>query len=227
MLFHFSFVGQEYEQLGDSSVPCGINRAYLVVPAEGAWSGGSLPHLAPGQRHWMAGFIWNSHMNLSSRTCLTWTTHLEPVHLTWTTHLGPLQHGGLGVAKQLIWWLRTPRASVPFKHLSWKCQGPPWANLWGPRSHFCLIWLVEPVTETRPGVGRRLPCLPLFLATSQRTSDHFWSTMVLSCSVMSLCDPLDCSLPGSSVHGILLARILEWVAISSSRGSSQPRDQTW
>ena len=36
----------------------------------------------------------------------------------------------------------------------------------------------------------------------------------------------DCSPPGSSVHGILQARILEWVAIPSSRGSSQPRDQT-
>ena len=40
------------------------------------------------------------------------------------------------------------------------------------------------------------------------------------------CDPMDCSLPGSSVHGIFQARILEWVAISSSRGSSQPRDRT-
>ena len=49
-----------------------------------------------------------------------------------------------------------------------------------------------------------------------------------SCSVVStLCDPMDCSLPGSSVHGILQARILEWVAIPFSRGSSQPRDQTW
>ena len=38
--------------------------------------------------------------------------------------------------------------------------------------------------------------------------------------------PLDCSLPGSSVHGILQARILEWIAIPFSRGSSQPRDQT-
>ena len=37
---------------------------------------------------------------------------------------------------------------------------------------------------------------------------------------------MDCSLPGSSVHGIFQARILEWVAISSSKGSSQPRDQT-
>ena len=37
---------------------------------------------------------------------------------------------------------------------------------------------------------------------------------------------MDCSLPGSSVHGIFQARILEWVAISFSRGSSQPRDQS-
>ena len=42
----------------------------------------------------------------------------------------------------------------------------------------------------------------------------------------TLCDPLGCSLPGSSVHGIFQARILEWVAISSSRGSSWPRDRT-
>ena len=46
----------------------------------------------------------------------------------------------------------------------------------------------------------------------------------LSC-VQLFCDPMDCSLPGSSVYGIPQAKILEWVAISSSRGSSQPRDQ--
>ena len=50
------------------------------------------------------------------------------------------------------------------------------------------------------------------------------------CSGIQLCpilwNALDCSLPGSSVHGIFQARILEWVAIFSSRGSSQLRDQT-
>ena len=45
-------------------------------------------------------------------------------------------------------------------------------------------------------------------------------------SCPTLCDPTDCSLPGPSVHGILQARILEWVAMSISRGSSQPRDRT-
>ena len=52
-----------------------------------------------------------------------------------------------------------------------------------------------------------------------------WSEVTQSCP--TLCDSVDCSLPGSSVHGIFQARILEWIAISFSRGSSQPRDRTW
>ena len=49
---------------------------------------------------------------------------------------------------------------------------------------------------------------------------------VVAQSRPTLCNPVDCSPPGSSVHGILQARILEWVAVSFSRGSSQPRDRT-
>ena len=45
-------------------------------------------------------------------------------------------------------------------------------------------------------------------------------------SCLTLCDPVDCSPPGFSVHGISQARILEWIAIPFSRGSSQPRDGT-
>jgi len=47
---------------------------------------------------------------------------------------------------------------------------------------------------------------------------------VQSCS--TLCDPMDCSLQGSSLHGVLQAKLLEWVAISFSRWSSWPRDRT-
>ena len=43
---------------------------------------------------------------------------------------------------------------------------------------------------------------------------------------LTLCNPMDCSPPGSSVHGIFQARKLEWVSISYSRGSSRPRGQT-
>ena len=48
--------------------------------------------------------------------------------------------------------------------------------------------------------------------------------VVQSCP--TLCDPMDCSLPGSSVHGLLQARILGWVTMPSSRGPSPPRNQT-
>ena len=51
-----------------------------------------------------------------------------------------------------------------------------------------------------------------------------WNEFAQSC--LTLCNPVDCSLPGSSIHGIFQARVLEWVAIFFSRGSSLPRDQT-
>ena len=56
---------------------------------------------------------------------------------------------------------------------------------------------------------------------------HVVVVLVLTLSHVQLfCDPVDCSLPGSSIHGISQARLLEWVAISSFRESSQPRDGT-
>ena len=62
-------------------------------------------------------------------------------------------------------------------------------------------------------------------STSLAIEGESESEVAQSCPI--LCDPMDCSLPGSSVHGIFQARILEWVAISFSRGSSRPRDWTW
>ena len=57
------------------------------------------------------------------------------------------------------------------------------------------------------------------------------SVAALSCMCaqlcLTLCNPMDCSLPGSSLHGLFQARILEWAAISSPRGSFQLRDRTW
>ena len=50
--------------------------------------------------------------------------------------------------------------------------------------------------------------------------------VVVISHIQFFCDPMDCSLPGPSVHGISQARILKWVAISFSWGSSWPRDQT-
>ena len=70
-----------------------------------------------------------------------------------------------------------------------------------------------------PTVGRGFHHLPQHPGPLERG---------VSCSIMSnSCDPMDCSPPGSSVHGILQARILEWVAISFSREFSRPRDRIW
>ena len=54
---------------------------------------------------------------------------------------------------------------------------------------------------------------------------YMWSEVAQSCP--TLWNPMDCSLPGFSVHGIFQARVLEWGAIAFSRGSSWPMDQTW
>ena len=65
-----------------------------------------------------------------------------------------------------------------------------------------------------------------FFKVGRKRTSH----LLLHAKSLQLCvtlwDPVDCSPPGSSVHKILQARILEWVAISFSRGSSQPRDRT-
>ena len=64
------------------------------------------------------------------------------------------------------------------------------------------------------------------LLLERKVMTNLVSSSEVTQSCPTLCDPMDCSLPGSSVHGIFQARVLEWVVISFSRGSSQPRDQT-
>ena len=71
------------------------------------------------------------------------------------------------------------------------------------------------------------------LTTAKVNARYHWKQLIfllllkrLPQSYMTLCHPMDCNPPGSSVYGIFQARILEWAAISFSRGSSQPRDRT-
>ena len=74
-----------------------------------------------------------------------------------------------------------------------------------------------------PGATGKIPVRVQL--TDQRVTVRTCVCLVAQ-SCLTLCDPVDCSPPGSSVHGILQARILEWVAMPSSRGSSRPRDRT-
>ena len=83
-------------------------------------------------------------------------------------------------------------------------------------------------------LGTRHPRRPLFITALQSHQHHqghlckvdiaVWGLAPQSC--LTLCDALDCRPPGSSVHGILQARIPQWAAMPSSRGPSQPGDQT-
>ena len=73
--------------------------------------------------------------------------------------------------------------------------------------------------------------LPVFLSAPKSGALHkyyFHVVCVLGAQLcLTLCDPVYCSPPGPFVHGIFQVRILEWVAIFFSRGSSAPRDPAW
>ena len=95
------------------------------------------------------------------------------------------------------------------------------------------VWMASPTQWTWVWVGSRSwwwtgrPRVLQFMGSQSRTRLSDWTELMLSLqSCLTLCSLIDCSPPGFSVHGILQARILEWVAISSSKGSSRPRDWT-
>ena len=94
------------------------------------------------------------------------------------------------------------------------------------QSLFCLTFPME----TTLANGMILSWSEVQIIRGQKDPSGAFSRPGNCCSVakvcLTLCHPPDCSPPGSSVHRISQARILEWVSISFSRGSSQPRDQT-
>ena len=92
---------------------------------------------------------------------------------------------------------------------------------WAPRE--AHIWCYRDCKN-----GPSPPCLPASTPFALILCCFFYLDIVKvkSLSHVWLCDPMDCSPPGSSIHGIFKARVLEWIAISFSRGSSWPRDPT-
>ena len=92
---------------------------------------------------------------------------------------------------------------------------------WSPRREWMRS---STVTCSKP---RQTPILDWGRIENNGYYKHTARVCVCACSVMSdSCDLIDCGLPGSSVHGIIQARMLECIAISFSRGSSWPRDWT-
>ena len=132
------------------------------------------------------------------------------------------------------WWLASQETG-PGAMRNWICQQPRWT---------CKQILPHRVSRKERNSANTLsPAEP----TGLEPQNHgilnlhcfkplgLWQFAIAACvhvcmlslrSYMTLFDPVDCSTPGSCVHGILQARILEWTAISSSRGTSWPRDWT-
>ena len=89
------------------------------------------------------------------------------------------------------------------------------------KSMFSGIPLVSPRKEKRIEIVAFLDYTINAFKTVEKSESESESEVAQSCPTVP---PVDCSPPNSSVHGILQARILEWIAISFSRGSSRPRD---
>ena len=89
-----------------------------------------------------------------------------------------------------------------------------------------MVW-IRPATGFRISTGHRLldKGAPQCPSATLPSMGHFPPCVLSHLSCVRLCNTMDCRQPGSSVHGILQARVLEWVALPSSRGSSQPRDR--
>ena len=114
----------------------------------------------------------------------------------------PGKNTGVGCHSFLQGIFPTQGSNASLPHSKWTLSEPP------RKPHFLLCYLNYD------------PCLP--------DKSPACRILLPACSSLqpcpTLCDPMNCSLPGSSVHGILQARILEWVAMSFSRWSSWPRD---
>ena len=105
-----------------------------------------------------------------------------------------------------------------------------WEAVWKGKeslcSYICIYLFNFPSQSTFPASVPGSPSLSLSPLEYPVYGQQLWSICSVAQSCLTLCDPMDCSLPGSSVYRFSQARILEWISIPFSRGSSQPRDWT-
>ena len=101
----------------------------------------------------------------------------------------------------------------------------PWHSVIHLRVEGSYLWPQSSKVRTLQEDTEMMCILDAGLSSTNTWLNFWWSEVTQFC--LTLCDPTDGSLPGSTVHRIFQARILEWAAISFSSGPSQPRDQTW
>ena len=143
-----------------------------------------------------------------------------PCHVIQMPHLLVKESG-----EGLPWWSRAEGLGLIPHQGTGSCM-PQWRS--------CTWQQGSSMPQVRPGTAKFIKKnlerrKPSNRETFWTITTLFWKQYVGAKSLQSystLCTPMDCSLPGSSVHGILQARKWEWVAMPSSKGSSQPGDWT-
>ena len=173
----------------------------------------------PLQLSWMSIFpqipVQYSLPWLQSLSC-TYPSHIYISHQNLVLELKPINQLSKGYYTSLSHWHFTlgvnQRISSPQK----PAAAPAYSNLINLHYPYHSFLIQK--------LGYHLYYFVLFHHPDTVTINLKWSEVTQLCP--TLWNPMDCSPPGSSVHGILQARILKWIAISLSRASSLPRDQT-
>ena len=136
---------------------------------------------------------------------------MQETQETWVWYLrqeGPLEEDTATHSSILAW--RIPRTEQLDRLESIGCQSQTELK----RQHACL------------SAWSSLTCVSFIYKCILYLVYEKWKKVLVAQSFPTLCDPIDCSLPVSSIHGILQARILDWTAIPFSRGSSWLKDWT-
>ena len=137
----------------------------------------------------------------------------------WTWHILLTPSLLTDLRKQAICWSDTPKPQVG-RRPSVQCVWDLFAQTLDPVMHLSSASAMRTHSKQLAPHGCRSSVgVPVSISSQSE-----WSEVTQSCLI--LWDPMNCSLPCSSVRGILQTRILEWVAIFFSRRSSQPRDRT-
>ena len=175
--------------------------------------------------YWMGENICKWHVFLN----LYWSIiDLAFFYSSWGSHS---KHTGV-VCHSLLWWITFCQNSSATAHLSWVAlhiMAHSFIELCKPLRHNKAMmhergWIISHASKVMLKI---LHARLQHYANQELPDVHKKeSESEVSQSYPTLCDSMDCSLSHSSIHGIFQARVLEWVSISFSRGSSWPRDQT-
>ena len=170
---------------------------------------------------------WLTWAHTHVHTQVHWTS--TPVHIfkerPWGAVMAPLRGSGqdidIGVGPNL---LPHRLGHIPrlWSRWRWRVSGSD-----SPKHRFGWGWkLTRALLSSRSIWGIRICgfCLGLFVSCFFPFHIYMHAKWLLSCPTLS--DPMDCSPPGSAVHGILQASVLDWVAMPFSRGSTLPKEQT-